>query len=128
MPGDSENDDGTGNSTMGTLTVDGNLVFDAAGTLALQLGAAGTVGVDHDSVVVTGSLTLDGTVEVVGIDGYGNGGRCRIPSFAPGTLADNGLVVGSGPPESPTPRVVVGNDAGAVYLDVAPRTTLMTVR
>lgn len=128
MPGDSENDDGTGNSTVGTLTVDGNLAFDATSTLALQLGPAGTAGVDHDSVVVTGSLTLDGTVDVEAVDGYGNGGRYRILSFAPGTLADNGLVVGSVPPESSTPRVVVDNDAGAVYLYVAPRATLMTVR
>jgi fibronectin-binding autotransporter adhesin len=129
MPGDSENDDGTGGSTVGTLTVDGNLVFDAAGTLALQLGPAGTAGVDYDNVVVTGSLTLDGTVEVVGLDGYGRGGRrYRIMSFAPGTLVDNGLDVGAVPPGSFAPRVVVDDAAGAVYLEIAPPTTLIVVR
>lgn len=128
MPGDSENADGTGDSTVGTLTVDGNLVFDATSTLAVQLGVAGTAGADYDSVAVAGSLTLDGTVDVAAVGNYGGGGQYQILSFAPGTLTDNGLAVGSVPAGSPTPRVVVDNGAGAVYLEVAPRATLITVR
>jgi len=69
--GDLNNSGGTvapGNSP-GVLTIDGNYTQGGLATLALEIG--GTVpGDEHDQLVVTGTASLDGTVDVSLINGF----------------------------------------------------------
>ena len=52
-------------SSPGIMNFGGDLSFDAAGQLEVEIvSAAGTPGVDHDQVNVTGAATLNGTLQV----------------------------------------------------------------
>jgi hypothetical protein len=57
-----------GNSP-GILTVDGNYTQGASGTLALEIGGL-VPGEEHDKLVVTGTATLAGTLDVSLINGF----------------------------------------------------------
>ncbi|WP_026186238.1 filamentous hemagglutinin N-terminal domain-containing protein [Thioalkalivibrio thiocyanodenitrificans] len=52
----------------GTLTIDGDLIMDAASVLDIELG--GTAEGEHDRVHVTGDVTLGGTVNATLFGGY----------------------------------------------------------
>jgi fibronectin-binding autotransporter adhesin len=82
----------------GTLTINGNLALGANSTLNYELGQAGTPGgASNDLTVVHGNLTLDGTLNVATTAGGSFGaGVYRIFSYD-GTLADNGLALGTLP-------------------------------
>jgi hypothetical protein len=54
--------------TIGSLTIDGRLANDEAGTLAIDLG--GTIGTQYDRIVVTGDAALDGTLAISLVPGY----------------------------------------------------------
>ncbi|MDP3551085.1 MAG: autotransporter domain-containing protein [Novosphingobium sp.] len=85
-----------GNSA-GNLTVGGDLVLSADSTLAFELGApGGAEGTDSDLIAVLGNLTLDGTLNVSDVGGFGVG-LYRLINYN-GTLADNGLYIGATPP------------------------------
>lgn len=85
-----------GNSP-GTLTIDGDLSLGADTMLDFELGAPdGTPGIDSDLVIVTGDLTLDGTLNVIDAGGFG-AGLYRLFDYG-GTLTDNGLDIGATPP------------------------------
>ncbi len=59
-----------GNSP-GIITVDGNLVLNSAAVIAMELaGAGGVAGTDFDQILVTGDLTLGGTLQLTLLNGY----------------------------------------------------------
>ncbi len=76
-----------GVSGSGTLTL-GGLVLNQASQLDYALGAPSGAG---DRVAVTGSLTLDGVLNLAAQPGFGTG-RYRL--FNHGSLVDNGLAMG----------------------------------
>ena len=53
----------------GTITVQGNYTQESGGTLAIELGGA-TPGTEHDQLVITGTATLDGTLDVTMVSGF----------------------------------------------------------
>lgn len=95
-PGDFSNADGTGDSTIGIMSVGVDLTMQDTTILAMQLGSAGTAGVDYDTLSIAGSMTLDGVLNIIGETGFG-AGTYRIATFNSGELTDNGIVIGSAP-------------------------------
>ncbi|MDF3835879.1 autotransporter outer membrane beta-barrel domain-containing protein [Cupriavidus basilensis] len=88
---------GAGNP-VGTLTINGNLTLTSSSVLNYQLGQAGTAGgALNDLTVVSGDLSLAGTLNVSTSPGgtYGPG-LYRLFNYG-GTLIDNGLALGSMP-------------------------------
>ena len=80
----------------GTLTIDSDLVLNAGSILDFEFGAPNVVGGGvNDLVIVSGALTLDGTLNVSAGVGYG-AGVYRIFNFT-GTLTNNGLELGALP-------------------------------
>lgn len=93
---------GTGTLTMGALTLD------AGAALHVDLGARGIVGGPlNDLVTVNGNLSLDGTVNVMQTPGgYFDPGLYRLINYT-GTLANNGMDVGTLPPSASAGSVSV---------------------
>lgn len=84
-----------GNSP-GTLAIGGNLLLDATSVLNFELAQAGVVGGGiNDLITVGGNLTLDGTLNVAALPGFGDG-IYRLLNYA-GALTDNGLAFGLRP-------------------------------
>jgi len=79
-----------GTNGVGTMTVDG-LVLSAGSVLNYDLGAPGT----GDRIQVNGNLTLDGTLNINDIGGFGEG-VYRLFNYT-GALTDNGLLIGTVP-------------------------------
>ncbi|MFS2108960.1 autotransporter-associated beta strand repeat-containing protein [Sphingomonas sp. Sphisp140] len=79
-----------GNNGIGTLNVDG-LVLSADSVLNYDLAAPGT----GDRIQVNGDLTLDGTLNINDVGGFGEG-VYRLVNYS-GALTDNGLVIGGVP-------------------------------
>lgn len=95
-----------GNGTVGATTVTGGILAPGAGIGTLNTGAlslnsvsvlkfdlaqAATVGGVNDFINVTGSLTLDGTLQVTQLSGFA-AGIYRLMGYS-GTLTNNGLNV-----------------------------------
>ncbi|RWL80065.1 MAG: autotransporter outer membrane beta-barrel domain-containing protein, partial [Mesorhizobium sp.] len=79
----------------GTLTV-GSLTLNAGANLDYELGVPGTVGNGvNDLIVVNGDLTLDGTLNITDVGGFGPG-VYRLINYG-GALTDNGLEFGTTP-------------------------------
>ncbi|TIR17842.1 MAG: autotransporter outer membrane beta-barrel domain-containing protein [Mesorhizobium sp.] len=79
----------------GTLTV-GSLTLNAGAKLDYELGVPGTVGNGvNDLIVVNGDLTLDGTLNITDVGGFGPG-VYRLMNYG-GALTDNGLEFGTTP-------------------------------
>lgn len=79
----------------GTITM-GSLVLNAGSTLDFELGTPGVVGGGvNDLIVVTGGLTLDGTLDVTALPDFGNGLYTLIEYG--NLVADNGLDIGTTP-------------------------------
>ena len=72
-------------SSVGLLTIDGNLSQQTGGVINIEL--AGTLLSEHDRLVVTGASTLVGTLIVSAIDGHipTNGAEYQIFSWVGGT-------------------------------------------
>ncbi len=87
-----------GSNGAGTLTINGNLALGSGSQLAFELGQANTVGgALNDLVNVGGNLTLDGTLNVAqSAGGSFDIGIYRLFNYG-GTLTDNGLTVGTLP-------------------------------
>ncbi|MER8376673.1 autotransporter-associated beta strand repeat-containing protein, partial [Mesorhizobium sp. M1406] len=82
-------------SSPGTLTV-GSLSLSSGSTLDYELGQAGIVGGGvNDLIVVTGNLTLDGSLDITDVGGFGPG-VYRLINYG-GSLTDNGLEFGNLP-------------------------------
>lgn len=79
-----------GSNGIGTLNVDG-LALSADSVLAYELAAPGT----GDRIQVNGDLTLDGTLNVADVGGFGEG-VYRLINYT-GALTDNGLLIGGVP-------------------------------
>lgn len=84
-----------GNSP-GTLAIAGNLLLDSTSVLNFELAQAGVVGGGiNDLITVGGNLTLDGTLNVTTLPGFG-AGIYRLFNYG-GALTDNGLALGTLP-------------------------------
>jgi autotransporter-associated beta strand protein len=79
-----------GSNGIGTLNVDG-LVLSSGSVLNYELAAPGT----GDRIQVNGDLTLDGTLNVADVGGFGEG-VYRLINYT-GALTDNGLLIGGVP-------------------------------
>jgi len=82
---------GPGMST-GTLNIAGNFIQSAGGSLDIELGSA----VSFDVLAITGSATLDGTLNVISFGGFapGAGSSFQVMTYASRTgdfLTKNGL-------------------------------------
>ncbi|MES2755139.1 MAG: autotransporter-associated beta strand repeat-containing protein, partial [Pseudomonadota bacterium] len=107
-----------GNGGVGTLTT-GGLVLGAGTVLNYDFGAPGT----SDLIQVNGNLTLDGTLNVNDIGGFGEG-VYRLLNYT-GTLTDNGLVVGTTPVGANAPFAIqtsVATQINLIYGVPAPTT------
>jgi autotransporter-associated beta strand protein len=79
-----------------TIAIGGNLLLDSASILNFELAQPGVVGSGiNDLITVGGNLTLDGTLNVTALTGFGEG-IYRLINYG-GTLTDNGLLVGTRP-------------------------------
>ncbi len=76
-------------SSPGTLTFGGNLALSTGSVLNFELGTL------SDLIIVNGNLTLDGTLNVAPLAGFGQGTFVLLDYS--GTLTDNGLDLGSLP-------------------------------
>lgn len=107
-------------SSLGILTINGNYVQGAGGTLAIEVSPEATAGVGYDQLVISGSASLDGTLQLV----VGNG------IYDVGTTYDivkaNGGVTGSFASTSITPAFAayltpeLSYGSNAVTLTLAP--------
>jgi fibronectin-binding autotransporter adhesin len=89
-----------GNSA-GTLDVTGNVQFVSSAVLDWDLAAPNTL--DGDRIDIDGNLTLDGTLDVTALAGFGTpvlGDRWRLINYT-GDLTDNGLALGTLPALDP---------------------------
>jgi subtilisin-like proprotein convertase family protein len=88
---------GAGSGVAGTLNVVGNVTLDHGTTLNYQLSAPNVSGSSgNDLVNVAGDLSLDGTVQVTGLAGFGAGAYTLFDYT--GVLSGAGLTVGAGVP------------------------------
>jgi hypothetical protein len=86
---------GSGHSC-GTLTINGAVTLDHSTTLNFNLGPAGTTGSnDNDFINITGPLSLDGTLNVNALGGFGVGTYTLIDYS--GALSGAGLTLGAAP-------------------------------
>ncbi|WP_158094230.1 autotransporter-associated beta strand repeat-containing protein [Erythrobacter donghaensis] len=84
-----------GNSA-GTFRIGGDLVLSAGSVLDFELGLPDQApGAGSDLIIVGGDLTLDGTLNISNIGGFGSG-LYRLINYG-GTLTDNGLAFGGVP-------------------------------
>ena len=109
-----------GGAGAGTLTT-GGLVLSAGSVLDMGLGAPNVAGVS-DRIQVNGDLTLDGTLNVTDLGGFGVG-VYRLIDYT-GSLTDNGLVIGALPAGANVPHInlqtSVGNQVNLVYDNIVP--------
>jgi outer membrane autotransporter protein len=97
-----------------TLTINGNLALSAGATIDASLGSSGNAALFS----VGGNLTLDGTLDVSDAGGFGPG-VYNIIDYA-GTLADNGLTLGTLPSgTNATLQTAVANEVNLVVTSVS---------
>ena len=106
-------------SSAGTLNT-GALTLESGAVLDFELGAPGA----SDLIAVTGNLTLDGVVNVAGLEGF-SAGSYPIITYT-GALTDNGLDVGSLPDTDL--RYSVHANAGVVTLSIGAPGTVIILR
>jgi autotransporter-associated beta strand protein len=83
-------------ATAGTLTINGTVTLDHSTTLNFNLGAPGTTGSnDNDLISITGPLSLDGTLNVNALSGFGVGTYTLIDYT--GALSGAGLSLNTAP-------------------------------
>ena len=102
----------SGDGGAGTFTISGNLSMTANSVLDYQL--ASLVG-PNDLISMTGSLVLDGTLNITDLGGLQGGKYTLISGFS--GLTDNGLNIGSVPGGH---QYTISTDASHVYVTVAP--------
>ncbi len=109
-----------GGAGAGTLTT-GGLVLSAGSVLDMGLGAPNVAGVS-DRIQVNGNLTLDGTLNVTDLGGFGVG-VYRLIDYT-GALTDNGLAIGTLPGSANAQHInvqtAIGNQINLVYDNVVP--------
>jgi MYXO-CTERM domain-containing protein len=83
-------------ASAGTLTINGAVTLDHSTTLNFNLGPAGTTGSnDNDFINIAGPLSLDGTLNVNALGGFGVGTYTLIDYT--GALSGAGLSLGTTP-------------------------------
>jgi hypothetical protein len=117
-PGDLSNSDGTGTSTVGDMSITGDLVLADTTILNVQLGDDSAAGTSFDAISISGGLTLDGILNISDLAGF-SVGTYRIMTFSGGSLTDNGLDLGS-TPGAYTYSLDADNAGGFVDLTVIP--------
>ncbi|NYT41091.1 autotransporter-associated beta strand repeat-containing protein [Sphingomonas sp. R-74633] len=109
-----------GGAGAGTFTA-GGLVLSSGSVLDMGLGAPNVAGVS-DRIQVNGDLTLDGTLNVIDLGGFGVG-VYRLIDYT-GTLTNNGLDIGTLPAGSNAPHInlqtSVGQQVNLVYDNIVP--------
>jgi fibronectin-binding autotransporter adhesin len=78
-----------GNAGAATLTLSGGLILNNASMLDYDVGTT------SDQIAITGNLTLDGTINITAVTGFG-AGAITILTYT-GTLTNNTLVIGTKP-------------------------------
>jgi autotransporter-associated beta strand protein len=106
-----------GNNGVGILTISNSLVVN--GGAVLQYG----LGTNACRTVVTGNLTLGGTLNINDAGGLTTGVYTLVTYS--GTLTYNGVTIGTTP--SGNPYIIDTNTAGQVKLTVAPLPSTLTV-
>jgi hypothetical protein len=105
-------------ATAGTLTVVGNVTLDHSTTLNYNLGSIGTTGHNvNDFIDITGNLSLDGTLNVNALTGFG-AGTYTLMNYT-GTLSGAGLTLGTMPTTAYSYTIDTTTTAHEVLLDVA---------
>ena len=100
----------------------GNLGLLSSTTLAYELDTPGIVGSNvNDLISVTGDLTLDGTLQITPLAGFGNGSY-RIFDYT-GSLTNNGLSLQPGFLASYPGSAIDTSIANQVNLTVVPEPT-----
>jgi subtilisin-like proprotein convertase family protein len=88
---------GAASGVPGTLTIVGNVTLNAGTTLNYQLSAPNVSGGGgNDLIGITGNLSLNGTVQVVGLTGFGAGAYTLFDYT--GALGGAGLTIGADVP------------------------------
>ena len=88
---------GAGSGVAGTLTVVGNVTLDHSTTLNYQFSVPNVSGGSgNDLINITGNLSLDGTLQVTGLTGFGAGAYTLFDYT--GTLSGAGLTIGASVP------------------------------
>ncbi|MDF2383520.1 autotransporter-associated beta strand repeat-containing protein [Nostoc ellipsosporum NOK] len=109
-----------GGAGAGTLTT-GGLILSAGSVLDMGLGAPNLAGAS-DRIQVNGNLTLDGTLNVTDLGGFGVG-VYRLIDYS-GALTDNGLTIGTLPAGANAPHInlqtSVGHQVNLVYDNIVP--------
>jgi autotransporter-associated beta strand protein len=109
-----------GGAGAGTFTA-GGLVLSSGSVLDMGLGAPNVAGVS-DRIQVNGDLTLDGTLNVTDLGGFGVG-VYRLVDYT-GTLTNNGLTIGTLPAGANAPHInlqtAVGQQVNLVYDNIVP--------
>jgi fibronectin-binding autotransporter adhesin len=106
---------GEGPGTLNTSNVDG----DAFGNWRFELATPGVEGGGvNDLLQITGSLTLDGTLQVQRLPGFG-GGIYRLANYT-GTLTDNGLILDPAFAQLYPGSIIDTSTVGQVNLVVVP--------
>ncbi len=86
-----------GSGDPGTLTVVGNVSLDQGTTLNYQLSAPNVSGGSgNDLITITGDLAINGTLQVVGLTGFGAGAYTLFDYT--GALSGAGLTIGASVP------------------------------
>ena len=81
--------------TVGTLTVSGNLVQGATGSVAVDLGGTGAGA--SDLLAVSGSIALGGTLDATLLGGYNPADGDFVPVIAVGGTANGGFALTNNP-------------------------------
>ncbi len=82
--------------SLGTANVNGSLSYSSSGRSQFELSQPNVVGgVNNDLVNVYSNLTLNGTIDIVGLSGFG-AGTYRLFNYA-GVLVNNGVALGNVP-------------------------------
>jgi hypothetical protein len=109
-----------GGGAAGSINVTGNVTLNHASTLDYKLGAPGNTGSGvNDYVNITGNLSLDGTLNVTAMSGYGYGVYTAMNYSGTLTQPSGGLAQGTMP--SGNYSYFIDNSmANAINLDVMP--------
>jgi len=110
-------------SSIGVLTVEGDLTLSSGSILDIELGSPGTMaapgGGTSDRIVVSGNLTLAGTLDLSQSGNAGDGmaglGYYRLITYG-GMLTDQGLAIGTVPALADPALYQVQAGAGVVDL------------
>ncbi len=110
-------------TSAGTLTANGPMTLSDQSILDFELDApnAATGGNGSDFVTGVNNLILDGVLNITALAGFTttDGSKWRLIQFS-GTVADNGLAIGTAPALGAEQSYVISTDAEALYVAIIP--------